>query len=328
MVKVAINGFGRIGRMFMRASLDHPEIEVVACNDLTDIETLAHLFKYDSVHGKFKGLVEAHHDGISINGKFLYVYAEKDPANLPWRNLNVDVVVESTGFFLTKELAFKHIFAGARKVVLSAPAKDDTKTIVLGVNEHEYNKDEDHIISNASCTTNCLAPIVKVLDDNFGVKRGYMTTVHAYTGDQRLVDSPHKDLRRARSAAVNVTPTSTGAAKAVGKVLPHLNGKLDGIAIRVPVPDGSVTDFVCELNKEVSKEEINNLMKNVANHHLNKILEYTEDPIVSSDIVGNSHSSIFDASLTFANGNMIKVVSWYDNEWGYSNRLCELIKLL
>ncbi|MBN1175107.1 type I glyceraldehyde-3-phosphate dehydrogenase [Candidatus Woesearchaeota archaeon] len=328
MVRVAINGFGRIGRMVMRASLDHPEIEVIACNDLTDINTLAHLFKYDSVHGKFKGNVEAHHDGITINGKFMYVYAEKDPANLPWKNLGIDVVVESTGFFLTKELSSKHLLAGAKKVVISAPAKDDTKTIVLGVNEHEYNKEEDHIVSNASCTTNCLAPIVKVLDDNFGVKRGYMTTIHAYTGDQRLVDAPHRDLRRARSAAANITPTSTGAAKAVGKVLPHLNGKLDGIAIRVPVPDGSVTDFVCELNREVSKEEINHLMKNVSNHHLNKILEYTEDPIVSSDIVGNSHSSIFDASLTFANGNMVKVVSWYDNEWGYSNRVCELIKIL
>lgn len=329
MIRVAINGFGRIGRMVMRASLDHPEIEVIACNDLTDINTLAHLFKHDSVHGTFKGDVYKTEKGISINGKELIVYAEKDPANLPWGEIGVDVVVESTGFFLTKELASKHIQAGAKKVVISAPAKSsDVKTLVLGVNEHEYNKDTDDVVSNASCTTNCLAPLVKVLDDNFGVKRGYISTVHAYTGDQRLLDAPHRDLRRARSAAVNIVPTSTGAAKAVGLVLPHLKGKLDGIAIRVPVPDGSMTDFVCELNKEVTKEEINILMKNVSNHHLKNILEYSEEPLVSTDIIGNPHSSIFDSSMTFANGNMVKVLSWYDNEWGYSNRVCELIKLL
>jgi glyceraldehyde 3-phosphate dehydrogenase len=315
--------------MVMRASLDHPEIEIIACNDLTDIKTLVNLFKYDSVHGKFKGTVEPHHDGITINGKLVYVYAEKDPVNLPWKRLNIDVVVESTGFFRTKETASKHLTAGARKVLISAPARgEDVKTIVLGVNEHEYNKETDHVVSNASCTTNCLAPIVKVLDDNFGVRRGFMTTIHAYTGDQKLVDSPHADLRRGRSAAVNITPTSTGAAKAVGLVIPHLKGKLDGMAIRIPVPDGSVTDFVCELEQETTKEKINWLMKEVSKNHLNKILEYTEDPIVSTDIVGNPHSTIFDASLTSTNGNLVKVVSWYDNEWGYSNRVCELIKLL
>lgn len=329
MVRVAINGFGRIGRMVMRASLDHPGIEVVACNDLTDIKTLSHLFKHDSVHGKFQGEIYTTEDTIVINGKPLRVFAEKDPINLPWGEMDVEVVIESTGFFLTKEAASKHIQAGAKKVIISAPAKgSDVKTIVLGVNEHEYNKETDHVVSNASCTTNCLAPIVKVLDDNYGVKRGYISTVHAYTGDQRLLDAPHRDLRRARSAAVNIVPTSTGAAKAVGLVLPHLNGKLDGIAVRVPVPDGSMTDFVCELNRDVTKEEVNTLMKNVSNHHLKNILEYSEEPLVSTDIIGNPHSSIFDSNMTFVNGNMIKVLSWYDNEWGYSNRVCELVKLL
>lgn len=329
MVRVAINGFGRIGRMVMRASLAHPEIEVVACNDLTDIKTLAHLFKFDSVHGKFQGEVQAQENGLLINGKFVHIYAQRNPENLPWGELNIDVVVESTGFFRTAETASKHITAGAKKVVISAPGSGEgIKTIVLGVNEHDYDKDKHHILSNASCTTNCLAPLVKVLDDNFGVKRGYMTTVHAYTGDQRLLDAPHKDLRRARSAAVNTVPTSTGAAKAVGEVMPHLIGKLDGIALRVPVPDGSITDFVCELNRETTKEEINTLMKNVSLHHLKNIIEYSEDPLVSTDIVGNPHSSIFDSSLTFVNGNFVKLVSWYDNEWGYSNRVCELIKIL
>jgi len=329
MVRVAINGFGRIGRMVMRASLDHPELEIVACNDLTDNRTLAHLFKHDSVHGKFNGEVNSTDEGISINNKFIRVYAEKDPENLPWKDLDVDVVIESTGFFLTKELASKHLKAGAKKVLISAPAKsDDIKTIVLGVNEHEYNKEVDHIVSNASCTTNCLAPLIKVLDDNYGVKKAYMTTIHAYTGDQRILDAPHRDLRRARSAAINIIPTSTGAAKAVGKVIPHLNGKLDGIAIRVPVPDGSITDCVCELNKDVTKEELNWLMKEVANNHLKNIIEYSEEPLVSTDIVGNPHSSIFDSSLTFTNGNLVKLTSWYDNEWGYSNRVCELAKKL
>lgn len=329
MIRVAINGFGRIGRMVLRAGLHHPELQFVACNDLTDKKMLAHLFKYDSVHGKYSGEVYETANGIMIDGKEILVFAKRNPEELPWKDLEIDVVVESTGFFRTKETMELHLKAGAKKVLLSAPAKGkDVKTIVLGVNEHEYNPETDHLVSNASCTTNCLAPIVKVLDDNFGVKRGFMTTVHAYTGDQRLVDAPHTDYRRARSAATNIVPTSTGAAKAVGEVIPKLAGKLDGVAMRVPVTDGSITDFVCELDCEVTKEQINELMKNVAKHHLNKILEYQEEPIVSSDIVGNSHSSIFDSQLTFVNGNMVKVVSWYDNEWGYSNRVCELLPIL
>jgi len=329
MIRVAINGFGRIGRMVLRAGINNPELEFVACNDLTDKKTLAHLFKYDSVHGRFQGEVSETDKGLKINGKELLILSERNPENLPWKELNIDVVVESTGFFRTAETMGLHLKAGAKKVLLSAPARGKgVKTIVLGVNEHEYHPEIDHLVSNASCTTNCLAPIVKVLDDNFGVKRGYMTTIHSYTGDQKLVDAPHKDLRRARAAANNIVPTSTGAAKAVGEVMPHLSGKLDGIALRVPLPDGSITDFVCELNCEVTKEMINDLMKNVSNYHLKNILEYEEDPIVSSDIVGNAHSSIFDSQLTFVNGNMVKVVSWYDNEWGYSNRVCDLLPLL
>jgi len=329
MVRVAINGFGRIGRMVVRAGIHRDDIEFVACNDLTDKKTLTHLFKHDSSQGTFQGDVFETERGISINGKELLVLAEKNPEQLPWNDLGVDVVVESTGRFVTAEQMNAHLVAGAKKVLLSAPAKGEgVKTIVLGVNEHEYNPDEHHLLSNASCTTNCLAPLVKVLDDNYGIKRGYMTTIHAYTGDQRLLDAPHKDLRRARNAATNIVPTSTGAAKAVGLVLPHLAGKLDGIAIRVPVPVGSVTDFVCELSKDVTKEEINWLMQEVATHHLHSIIAYSEAPLVSSDIVGNSHSSIFDASLTFAQGNLVKIVSWYDNEWGYSNRICDFIAKL
>jgi glyceraldehyde 3-phosphate dehydrogenase len=329
MVRVAINGFGRIGRMVVRAGIHRDDIEFVACNDLTDKKTLTHLFKHDSSQGAFKGDVFETERGISINGKELLVLAEKDPAHLPWNDLAIDVVVEATGRFVTAEQMNAHLVAGAKKVLLSAPAKGEgVKTIVLGVNEHEYNPSEHHLLSNASCTTNCLAPLVKVLDDNYGIKRGYMTTIHAYTGDQRLLDAPHRDLRRARNAATNIVPTSTGAAKAVGLVLPHLAGKLDGIAVRVPVPVGSVTDFVCELSKDVTKEEINWLIREVAQHHLHSIIEYSEAPLVSSDIVGNPHSSIFDASLTFAQGNMVKVVSWYDNEWGYSNRICDLIAKL
>ncbi len=312
--------------MFFRAAQQYDSIKIVACNDLADKETLAHLFKYDSVHGRFPGDVHVTDKGISINGNEIIIYSEKDPRLLPWEYLGVDVVVESTGIFRTKMLAEQHIVAGAKKVLLSAPAKDDTiKTFVVGVNEHDYNPAKDHVISNASCTTNCLAPIVKVLDDNFGVKRGYMTTTHAYTADQRLQDAPHKDMRRARAAAHNIIPTSTGAAKAVGNVIPHLQGKLDGIALRVPVINGSITDFVVELDKDVSVEEVNELMKDVSHHHLKDVLYYTEEPLVSSDIINNPHSSIFDASLTFTQGNLVKVVSWYDNEWGYSNRLCDLI---
>ncbi len=326
MVRVAINGFGRIGRMVVRAGINRDDIEFIACNDLTDKKTLAHLFKHDSIHGTFSEDVHETEQGISIAGKEILVLAERDPAKLPWKKLDIDVVIESTGFFRTKEKMELHLQAGAKKVMLSAPAKGDgVKTFVLGVNEHEYDPKKHHLVSNASCTTNCLAPIVKVLDDNFGVKRGYMTTVHAFTGDQRLVDAPHPDLRRARAAAINIVPTSTGAAIAVGKVIPHLAGKLNGIALRVPVPDGSITDFVCELERETTKEEINWLMKEVSKHHLRGILEYSEEPLVSTDIIGNAHSSIFDAGLTFVQGNMVKVVSWYDNEWGYSNRICDFI---
>jgi glyceraldehyde 3-phosphate dehydrogenase len=329
LVKVAINGFGRIGRMVFRAGIIDSAVEFVAINDLTDTKTLAHLLKYDSVHGKFEGTVTHKEKSLVVNGKEIPVFAEKDPANLPWKDLNVDVVVESTGIFLSKELAGKHLKAGAKKVLLSAPAKeDDVKTIVKGVNEHTYDKKTDHIISNASCTTNCLAPMVKVLHDNFGVEKGFMTTVHAYTADQRLVDAPHKDLRRARTAASNIVPTTTGAAIAVAQVIPELKGKLDGIAIRVPVPDGSITDFVCILKKPATKEQINELFKNVAIYHLKGVLEYTEDPIVGIDIVHNPHSVIFDAALTNVNGSMVKIVGWYDNEWGYSCRMIDVLKMM
>ena len=329
MIRVAINGFGRIGRMVLRAGINHPHIEFVAVNDLTDKKTLVNLFKYDSVHGTFSGTVKETDRGIEIDGKEILVLSEREPEHLPWKQYMIDVVIESTGFFREKILLEKHLVAGAKKVILSAPAKGSgVKTLVLGVNEHTYDPKIDHIISNASCTTNCLAPVVKVLDDNFGIVKGFMTTIHGYTGDQKLVDGPHKDLRRSRAAAINTVPTSTGAAIAVGLVLPHLAGSLDGLAIRVPVPDGSVVDLVCELKKEATKEEINELMKNVSNHHLKGILEYTEDPIVSTDVINNPHSSIFDSSLTFANGNMIKLVSWYDNEYGYACRLAEFAEYI
>lgn len=329
MVRIAINGFGRIGRLVFRAiCARQTEIEVVAINDLTDTKTLAHLLAHDSVHGKLEG-VSHDEQHIIVNGKPIRVFSEKDPAALPWKELNVDVVVESTGFFTTKEKMQLHIDAGAKKVLLSAPAKGEIDfTVVRGVNEHQYDKEKHNIISNASCTTNCLAPIVKVLHDNFGVEHGYMTTVHAYTADQRLVDAPHKDLRRARNAAGNIVPTSTGAAKAVAAVIPELKGKLDGIALRVPIPDGSVTDFVCELQKETSVEEINALMKSVAENELKGIIEYLNYPAVSSDIVGNPHSSIFDPEYTFVSGKRIKILSWYDNEWGYSNRMVDVILML
>ncbi|HHE36851.1 MAG TPA: type I glyceraldehyde-3-phosphate dehydrogenase [Candidatus Woesearchaeota archaeon] len=328
MVRVAINGFGRIGRMVFRAGHANPNIEWVAFNDLTDTKTLANLLIHDSVHGRFQGEVSYTDNSLVVNGTEIKVFAEKDPEKLPWKELGVDLVVESTGFFRTKELAGKHLRAGARKVVISAPAKGEerVKTFVLGVNEHEYNKEEDVIISNASCTTNCLAPMVKVLNDNFRIKRGFMTTIHAYTGDQRLVDAPHKDLRRGRHAAINMVPTTTGAAKAVTEVIPELKGKLDGIAIRVPVPNGSVTDFVCEVEKAVTRQEVNELFRSVSKHHLKGILEYSEDPLVSTDIIGNPHSCIFDSQLTnVLEGNFIKVVGWYDNEWGYSCRMIDLI---
>ena len=330
MIRVAINGFGRIGRMVFRAGHDDPELEFVAINDLTDTSTLAHLLKYDSVHGRFKGSVESKEKALVINGKEIKVFAERDPAQLPWGDLGIDVVVESTGIFRTKEKAELHIQAGAKKVLISAPAKGDTpvKTIVKGVNDHELTGD-DTVVSCASCTTNCLAPVVKVLDDNFGVDEGFMTTVHAFTADQRIVDAPHSDLRRARTAAVSIVPTTTGAAKAVTKVIPHLKGKLDGMAMRVPVPDGSITDFVCRLKKPVSIEEINALFKSVAGNELKGVLEYTEDPIVSVDIIGNRHSSIFDAlSTKVMPSGLVKVVSWYDNEFGYSCRMLDLVKVM
>ena len=330
MVRIAINGFGRIGRQVLRIGIKDPNLEFVAINDLTDEATLAHLLKYDSVHGNFQGDIHTEGEYIVVNGSRIKVIAEKDPTKLPWRDLGVDVVVESTGIFTTKQKASMHIEAGAKKVIISAPAKGDdpVKTIVIGVNEHEYNKDEHTVLSNASCTTNCLAPVVKVLNDNYKIAKGFMTTVHSYTNDQRLLDLPHKDLRRARAAGLNMIPTSTGAAIAVTQVIPELKGRLDGTAIRVPTPDGSITDFTCIVEREVTVEEVNKLFKDVSNHHLKNIIEYTEAPIVLQDIVNNPHSAIFDASLTMTNGNLIKVFAWYDNEWGYSTRLVDLIRVI
>ena len=324
MIKVAINGFGRIGRVTFRALLKKDNVEVVAVNDLTDTKTLAHLLKYDSIHGRFDGTVEAKDDAIVVNGKTIRVLAEKDPANLPWKDLGIDVVLESTGFFTDEEGAGKHLTAGAKKVIISAPAKGNIPTVVLGVNSDTLTGDEK-IVSNASCTTNCLAPVAKVLHENFGIQSGYITTTHAYTSDQRLHDAPHRDLRRARAGALSIIPTSTGAAKAVGLVLPELKGKLDGIAMRVPTATGSCTDLVCVLEKDVTAEEINAAIKKAAENELKGILEYTEDPIVSVDIIGNPHSSIFDSKLTSANGRLVKVISWYDNEAGYSSRSADLI---
>lgn len=323
-IKVAINGFGRIGRITFRTLLEKNNVDVVAINDLTDIKTLVHLLKYDSTQGKFNGDVKGTDNSIIVNGNEISVTAERDPAKLPWAKHNVDVVLESTGIFTDQEGAGKHITAGAKKVVISAPAKGDITTVVLGVND-EILTGEEKIVSNASCTTNCLAPIAKVLNDSFGMKSGYITTVHAYTSDQNILDAPHKDLRRARSAALSIIPTTTGAAKAVGLVLPELAGKLDGIAMRVPTPTGSATDLVAQLNREVTKEEVNAAMKAAADGPMKGILEYTEDPIVSVDIIGNPHSSVFDATMTSVMGNTVKVLSWYDNEAGYSNRAADLI---
>ncbi|MBF8965228.1 type I glyceraldehyde-3-phosphate dehydrogenase [Pontibacter sp. FD36] len=326
-IKVAINGFGRIGRLTFKALLEKDNVEVVAINDLTNTKTLAHLLKYDSVHGRFNGTVEATDNGIIVNGREIQITAEREPKNLPWGDLGVDVVLESTGRFVDEQGAGGHLEAGARKVVISAPAKGNIPTVVLGVNEDILTGDE-RIVSNASCTTNCLAPMAKVLDDTFGIEKGYITTVHAYTADQNLQDAPHSDLRRARAAAYSIVPTSTGAAKAVGLVLPHLKGKLDGVAMRVPIPDGSLTDLTVVLKKPATKEEINAAMKKAAEGEMKGILEYTEDPIVSIDIVGNTHSCIFDAEMTSANETLVKVVGWYDNEAGYSNRAADLITKL
>lgn len=324
MKRIAINGFGRIGRMCFRSIIEKEGLEVVAINDLTDVKTLAHLLKYDSIHGRVKADVAADDNFLVVNGKRIEVIAQKDPAQLPWAAMNVDVVIESTGIFTDKEGSQKHITAGAKKVVISAPASGGIKTIVLGVNEGDITA-EDVVLSNASCTTNCLAPMAKVLNDTFGIEKGYITTVHAYTADQRLQDAPHKDLRRARAAALSMVPTSTGAAKAVGEVLPQLKGLLDGVAVRVPTPDGSLTDLVVILKRNVTKEEVNAAMKNAADNEMKGIIEYCTDPIVSIDIVGNKHSCIFDADLTSANGNLVKVMGWYDNEAGYSERVVELV---
>lgn len=323
-MRIAINGFGRIGRLTYKILLEKKDVEIVAVNDLTDTKTLAHLLKYDSVHGIFKGAVSYDEHSIIVNNKKTEVFAETSPENLPWKELGVDVVIESTGRFTDIEHASLHIKAGAKKVVISAPGKGEgLKTIVLGVNEHALDGSET-VVSNASCTTNCLAPMVKILDDLCGVEHGFMTTTHAYTADQRLQDAPHKDLRRARAAAYSIIPTSTGAAKAVGEVLPHLKGKLNGIALRVPVPDGSINDFVCVVRNPKSVEEINQTFKNAAEGAMKGILEYSEEPLVSIDIVGNTHSCIFDSELTMVYGNTVKIVGWYDNEIGYSNRIADL----
>jgi len=327
-VRVGINGFGRIGRLVLRAARGR-NIEVAGINDLADAKTLAHLLKYDSVHGRFPGSVVATEKGIQVNDTTLQVLSERDPANLPWKDLGVDIVIESTGLFTKKEMASKHIAAGANKVIISAPSPDADIMIVLGVNDGDYKKDAHNVISTASCTTNCLAPVAKVLNDSFGVTRGLMTTIHAYTNDQRILDLPHKDLRRARAAAVSMIPTTTGAARAVSKVLPELAGKLDGMAVRVPTADGSLVDLTVELEKKASKEDINAAMKQAAEGPLKGILEYTEDPIVSVDIIGNPHSSIFDALSTMVVGdNLFKVLSWYDNEFGYSGRMVDMLKLI
>jgi glyceraldehyde 3-phosphate dehydrogenase len=329
--RIGINGFGRIGRNLYRAVAANRagELEIVAVNDLTDTKTLAHLLKYDTVLGTFPEDVKAGPDSITIGGREVKVLSEKDPAALPWRDLGVDVVIESTGRFTNAEDARKHIDGGgAKKVIISAPAKGEDATFVMGVNESDYDPASHHVISNASCTTNCVAPLAKVLHDNFGIVKGFMTTIHAYTNDQVILDFPHKDLRRARAAAQNIIPTTTGAAKAVALVLPDLKGKLDGFAMRVPVPDGSVTDLVVELSREATKDEINAAYKQAADGELKGFLYYTEDEIVSSDIVGTPASCTFDAQLTMVNGNQAKVVGWYDNEWGYSCRLADLTALV
>jgi glyceraldehyde 3-phosphate dehydrogenase len=325
MINVGINGFGRIGRNFFRAALANPNINVVAINDLTDNATLVHLLKYDSILGRL-GLEVSHtDDSITVGGKTFKVFADRDPANLPWASVGADIVIESTGHFTKAADAKKHITAGAKKVIISAPATDEDITVVMGVNHEKYDPANHHVISNASCTTNCLAPMAKVLDEEFGIVRGLMTTIHAYTNDQVILDFPHKDLRRARAAATNIIPSSTGAAKAISLVLPQLKGKLDGFAMRVPVPTGSATDLTVELAKEATAEQINAAMKKAANGPLKGYLSYTEDPIVSSDIVTDPSSCIFDAQLTKAIGTTVKVVGWYDNEWGYSNRLVDLV---
>ncbi|MCF6096849.1 type I glyceraldehyde-3-phosphate dehydrogenase [Thermovorax subterraneus] len=330
-VKVGINGFGRIGRNSFKAALkNHPDIEIVAINDLTDAATLAHLLKYDSVFGRFEGDVAAKEDAIVVNGKEIKVFAEKDPANIPWKDLGVDIVVESTGVFTSKDKAIKHIEGGgAKKVIISAPAKGEDITIVMGVNHEKYNPKEHNVISNASCTTNCLAPVVKVLMDNFGIKKGLMNTVHSYTNDQRILDLPHKDLRRARAAALNIIPTTTGAAKAVALVIPELAGKLNGFALRVPTPTVSIVDFTAVVEKSVTVDEVNQALKAAAEGPMKGILGYTEEPLVSMDFKGSELSSIVDGLSTMVmDGDLVKVIAWYDNEWGYSCRVMDLVKYI
>jgi glyceraldehyde 3-phosphate dehydrogenase len=325
-VRVGINGFGRIGRNFFRAvQASGADIEIVGVNDLTDNKSLAHLLKYDSILGRLPGTVETSGDSISVDGRSFAALAERDPANLPWKDLGADVVLESTGLFTDATKAGAHLEAGAKKVIISAPAKNEDVTVVMGVNHTDYDPEKHHIVSNASCTTNCLAPMAKAANDEFGIVKGLMTTIHAYTADQNLQDGPHKDLRRARAAALNIVPTSTGAAKAIGLVLPELKGKLDGFALRVPIPTGSATDLTFEAGRETTVEEVNAAMKAAAEGPLKGFLTYTEDPIVSSDIVTDPASCIFDAGLTRVFGNQVKIVGWYDNEWGYSNRLADLI---
>jgi len=324
-LRVGINGFGRIGRNFLRASIGYP-FDIIAINDLTDPKTLAHLLRYDSVHGGFKGEVAVKEDALIINNKEIKVLAKKDPFELPWKEMGVDIVIESTGIFTKREDAEKHLKAGAKKVIISAPAKGPDITIVLGVNEKNYDPSRHHIISNASCTTNCLAPVVRVINDNFRIKSGYMVTCHAYTNDQRILDFPHKDLRRARAAAINIIPTTTGAAKAIGEVIPELKGKLDGSARRVPVANGSIIDLTVIVERSTTVEEVNKRLKEAAEGSMKGYLQYSEDPLVSSDIIGNPHSSILDAESTqVIGGDLLHLVSWYDNEWGYSCRLRDLV---
>ncbi|WP_142414249.1 type I glyceraldehyde-3-phosphate dehydrogenase [Hathewaya massiliensis] len=328
MIKVGINGFGRIGRNVFKALLNNykNEIEVVGINDLTNPTTLAHLLKYDSLYGKFNGTVEAKADSIVVDGKEIKIYAERDPKNLPWKEIGAEIVIESTGFFTDAEKAKAHIEAGAKKVLISAPAKNEDITIVLGVNEDKYDSQKHNIISNASCTTNCLAPFAKVLQEEFGIVSGLMTTIHSYTNDQKILDAPHSDLRRARAAAESMIPTSTGAAKAVALVLPELKGKLNGMAVRVPTPTVSITDLVCEVSKETTAEEVNAALKKAADDKMKGILGFSEEPLVSMDYRGDERSSIVDGLSTMVSGKLVKVVAWYDNEWGYSNRLADLTK--
>ena len=335
MIKVAINGFGRIGRNTLRAAYGHSQygkkFEIVAINDLGNTKTLAHLLKYDSIYGKFNGTVEVKNDGIEVNGHHIKFLSQVNPSKLPWKEMDIDVVIESTGIFRKRDDASKHLDAGAKKVIISAPAKDPDITVVLGVNEEKYDSDKHNIISNASCTTNSLAPPVKVLNETFGIKQGFMTTIHSYTGDQRILDFPHKDLRRARAAAVSIIPTTTGAAKATALVIPELKGKIDGMAVRVPTPDGSLTDFTCLLERDTSEEEVNNVFKHASKNSMKGILGYTDEPIVSTDIVGNPHSAIIDGLSTKINGekgNLLKILSWYDNEWGYSCRVVDLAQYM